>query len=73
MRDTNSSQMGFADLLISQRKSKLSFLDEIDGIINWRPIGKVLHRYYKIRLQCRWSTGLSSTSSVQNAANSAVV
>lgn len=47
MRDTNSSQMGFADLLISQRKSKLSFLDEIDGIVDWRPIGKVLHRYYK--------------------------
>jgi transposase, IS5 family len=47
MGDTTSTQMGFADLMVSQRKGKASFLDDVDRLVDWRPIEKILHRTYK--------------------------
>jgi transposase, IS5 family len=39
--------MGFADLMVSQGKGKASFLDDVDRLVDWRPIEKILHRTYK--------------------------
>jgi len=47
MGDTVSTQMGFADLMVSQRPRKSSFLDQVDRVVDWRPIEKVLKRNYK--------------------------
>jgi transposase, IS5 family len=47
MGDTLSAQMGFADLMISRRQTKSSFLDEVDMMVDWRPIEKILNRNYK--------------------------
>jgi IS5 family transposase len=47
MGDKISTQMGFADLMVSQRPRKPSFLDEVDKIVDWRPIEKILNRNYK--------------------------
>ncbi len=47
MGDPASTQMGFADLMVSRRKSKSSFLDDVDKLVDWRPIEKILNRTYK--------------------------
>jgi len=47
MGDTISTQMGFVDFMVSQRQTKSSFLDEVDRVVDWRPIEKILSRHYK--------------------------
>jgi IS5 family transposase len=47
MGDTISTQMGFADLMVSQRQTKSSFLDEVYRMVDWSPIEKMLNRNYK--------------------------
>ncbi len=47
MGDRISTQIGFADLVVGQRKSKSQFLDDVDRMIDWRPIEKILSRNYK--------------------------
>lgn len=47
MGDKISTQMGFADLMVCHRKAKSSFLDEVDQMVDWRPIEKILNRNYK--------------------------
>ena len=47
MGDKISTQMSFADLMVSQRTRKSSFLDEVDGMVDWRPIENILNRNYK--------------------------
>ncbi len=47
MGDKISTQMGFADLMVSERPRKSSFLDEVDRMVDWRPIQKILNRKYK--------------------------
>jgi IS5 family transposase len=47
MGDKISTQMGFADFMVSRRPRKSSFLDEVDRMVDWRPIEKILNRNYK--------------------------
>ena len=47
MGDKISTQMGFADLMVFQRSRKSSFLDEVDSMVDWSPIEKILNRNYK--------------------------
>lgn len=47
MGDKLSAQMGFAELVVSQRKTKASSLDEVDEMVDWLPIVKILDRNYK--------------------------
>jgi transposase, IS5 family len=47
MGDRISTQMGFGDLMVFQRKANGSFLDEADKVVDWRPIEKILNRRYK--------------------------
>jgi len=47
MSGGESTQIGFADFMISRRQTKESFLDEVDKLIDWRPIQKTLERNYK--------------------------
>ena len=42
-----STQMGFADLMVSERERKSSFLDQVDRMVDWHPIEKILNRNYK--------------------------
>jgi IS5 family transposase len=39
--------MGFADYFIEQRKHANTFLDKIDGFIEWKSIEKLLRKKYK--------------------------
>jgi IS5 family transposase len=47
MGDRISTQIGFADFMVSRRPMKSSFLDEVDRMVDWRPIEKILNRNYK--------------------------
>jgi transposase len=47
MGETISIQRGFADLVLSQRQRKSSFLDEVDRMVDRRPIERVSKRNYK--------------------------
>lgn len=46
MGDKISTQMGFSDMMVDKRKIKGKFLEEVDRIIDWRPIEKILSRNY---------------------------
>ena len=41
------SQIGFADLACSTRKIKDNFFNQINTIIDWKPIDKKICKYYK--------------------------
>jgi|GEM_PF-5364154 len=38
MKNTNATQVGFADLAVSKRKVKDEFFNQINTIIDWKPI-----------------------------------
>lgn len=40
-------QIGFAELLIEKRKIKEDFFNQINLIIDWRPIDKLIRKYYQ--------------------------
>jgi len=37
--------IGFADLAVSRRKIKEDFFNQINILLDWRPIAKVINRY----------------------------
>jgi transposase, IS5 family len=47
MGDTISAQIGFTDFMVSRRQTKSSFWDEVDKMVDWRPIEKILNRNYR--------------------------
>lgn len=50
MGDKISTQMGFADLVVGNRKNKSQFLDDVGRIIDWLPIEKILSRNFKRKM-----------------------
>ena len=47
MVDHISTKEGFVDHFIKLRPRKKSFLEDIDKVINWKPIQNLLNRHYK--------------------------
>ncbi len=47
MPDHISTKVGFVDHFINLRARKKSFLDDIDRVIDWKPIEKLLKKHYK--------------------------
>ena len=47
MVDRISTDESFLDYCIDQRVSKKSFLNDVDRIIDWKPIEKLLRKHYK--------------------------
>lgn len=47
MKNTNTTQVGFADLAVSKRKVKDEFFNQINTIIDWKPIAKYISKYYQ--------------------------
>lgn len=42
-----TSTIGFADLAASQRKIKEAFFQQINPLIDWRPIAKLINKLYQ--------------------------
>ena len=38
---------GFADIAVSRRKIKEDFFQQINTLIDWKPIERLINRYYK--------------------------
>lgn len=38
--------LGFADITLAQRKTKCNFFEQIDKLIDWAPIEKIIKRHY---------------------------
>ena len=49
----NEQNIGFADLLTSKRKIKQDFFNQVNLIVDWRPISNIINKYY--------SKGISTT------------
>ena len=47
MSERTSEKPGIADYVVARRKRKESFLDEIDRLIDWQPLEKVLRNKLK--------------------------
>lgn len=47
MKNQNQPNFGFADLAISKRKVKDEFFNQIDLLIDWRPISHTIRKYYQ--------------------------
>ena len=47
MSERTSSKPGIADYVVAQRKRKECFLDEIDRLIDWKPLEKALRNKLK--------------------------
>jgi len=58
MSERTSSKPGIADYVVARRKRKECFLDEIDRLIDWIPLEKLLRKTLK-RVRARFSTSSS--------------
>ena len=47
MSERTSSKPGIADYVVARRKRKECFLDEIDRLIDWNPLEKLLRKTLK--------------------------
>ena len=47
MSERTSSKPGIADYVVARRKRKECFLDEIDRLIDWNPLEKILRKTLK--------------------------
>ena len=47
MFDHISTREGFVDHFINLRPRQKSFLDNIDRVIDWKPLEKLLKKHYK--------------------------
>lgn len=47
MKNQNHPNFGFADLAIAKRKVKDEFFNQIDALIDWRPISNTIRKYYQ--------------------------
>lgn len=39
-------RVGFGDLAAERRRVKSKFLDQVNSLIDWRPISNIIHKYY---------------------------
>ena len=40
-------QIGFAELALSKRKIKDDFFNQINIVIDWKPISRLINKYYQ--------------------------
>ena len=43
----NEQTLGFADFLTAKRKIKQEFFNQVNLIVDWRPISTIISKHYK--------------------------
>ena len=46
MKQQTNSTLGFADLVAGQRKVKAEFFNQINRVIDWAPVGRLISTVY---------------------------
>jgi IS5 family transposase len=43
----NEQKLGFADFMVEKRKIKQEFFNQVNTIVDWRPISNIINKHYQ--------------------------